>query len=76
VGVWSCFCRDEIGPFYIFPDGENITARRYYWVLKTLFVLFYNKMRAKYKDKVVMQQDNAPWDTAKIIKNYMRNKKI
>jgi hypothetical protein len=43
---------------------------------QTLFVPFYNRMRAKYRDEVVMQQDNAPWYTAKIIKNYIRNKKI
>jgi hypothetical protein len=72
VGVYSCFCRNKIGPLYIFPDGENMTAKRYHWVLKTLFVPFYNKMGAKYRDKVVMQQDNATWHTAKIIKNYFQ----
>jgi hypothetical protein len=54
VEVWSCLCGDEIGPLYILPDGENMTAKCYYWVLKTYYILFYNRMRAKYSDKVVM----------------------
>ena len=29
VGVWSCFCGDEMGLLYILPKGENITAKRY-----------------------------------------------
>jgi hypothetical protein len=29
IGVWSCFYRDEIGPLYMLPEGENITAKRY-----------------------------------------------
>ena len=41
-----------------------------------LFVPFYNRMRAKYGDEVVMQEDNAPWHTAKIIKKYLANKGI
>jgi hypothetical protein len=65
-----------MSPFYILLDKENMTAKCYYWVLKILFVLLYNRIRTKYKDKVVMQQDNTPWHTAKIIKNYIRNKGI
>jgi len=33
IGVWSCFYRDKIGPLYILPEGENITAKWYKWVL-------------------------------------------
>ena len=33
IGVWSCFYGDEIGPLYMLPEGENITAKRYKWVL-------------------------------------------
>ena len=33
IGVWSCFCGDEMGPLYMLPEGENIIAKRYKWVL-------------------------------------------
>ena len=29
VGVWSCFCEDEIGLLYMLPKEENMTAKRY-----------------------------------------------
>lgn len=76
VGVWSCFCGDEMGPLYMLPEGENMTAKRYKWVLQRLFIPFYEEMRRKYGDEVVMQEDNAPWHTAKIITKYLTNKKI
>jgi transposase len=76
VGVWSCFCGDEMGPLYMLPEGEHMTAKRYKYVLQRLFIPFYNEMRRKYGDKVVMQEDNAPWHTARIITNYLANKKV
>ena len=33
-------------------------------------------MRAKYGPEVVMQEDNAPWHTAKIVTKYLNNKKV
>jgi len=33
-------------------------------------------MRRKYGDEVVIQEDNAPWHTAKLITKYLTNKKI
>ncbi len=54
VGAWASFYRDELGPIYILPKGENITAKRYYWVLKTYFIPFYNRMRAKYREEVII----------------------
>ena len=33
IGVWSCFCKDKIGPLYMLLKGENITAKWYKWVL-------------------------------------------
>ena len=59
VGVWSCFCGDEMGPLYILPEGENIIAKRYKYMLQTLFIPFYKRMRRKYKDEVIIQEDNA-----------------
>jgi hypothetical protein len=76
VGVWSCFCGDEIGLLYMLPQGENMTAKRYKYVLQRLFIPFYSRMREKYGDEVVMQEDNAPWHTAKIITKYLQNKGV
>src|SRR5438046_4021005 len=74
VSVWSCFCGDEMGPLYIYPDGDTMTATRYHWVMKTKFVPFYERMRAKYGDEVVMMQDGASYHTAKMIKAYITKK--
>jgi len=57
-------------------EGENITAKWYKYVLQQLFIPFYERIRAKYSNKVVMQEDNAPWHTAKIITKYLKNKKV
>jgi hypothetical protein len=35
-------------------EGENVTAKRYKNVLQRLFIPFYERMRAKYGDGVVM----------------------
>ena len=58
------------------PEGENMTAKQYKYVLQQLFIPFYERIRAKYSDKVVMQEDNAPWHTAKIITKYLKSKKV
>ena len=76
VGVWSCFCGDEMGLLYMLPEGENMTAKRYKWVLQRLFIPFYKRMVKKYGSDVVMQEDNAPWHTATIIGKYLANKGI
>jgi hypothetical protein len=65
-----------MGPLYILPKGEHIIAKQYKYVLQRLFIPFYNEMRRKYSNKVVMQEDNAPWYTAKIITKYLANKNI
>lgn len=76
VGAWSCFCGDEMGPLYMLPEGENMTAKRYKYVLQRYFIPFYERMRAKYGNEVVMQEDNALWHTTKIITKYLKNKKV
>jgi len=40
VGVWSFYCRDEMGPLVIIKGGQ-MTARRYLEMLKMHFILFY-----------------------------------
>jgi hypothetical protein len=57
-------------------EGENITAKQYKYVLQQLFILFYKRIKAKYNNKVVMQEDNASWHIAKIITKYLKNKKV
>jgi len=54
IGVWSCFCGDEMGLLYMLPEGEKIIAKRYKYVLQRLFIPFYKKIRVKYGDEVVM----------------------
>ena len=63
-------------PLYMLPEGETMTAKRYKWVLQRLFIPFYERMYRKYGKDVVMQEDNAPWHTAKIIKKYLDNKRV
>jgi sulfate adenylyltransferase subunit 1 (EFTu-like GTPase family) len=63
-------------PLYMLLERENITAKRYKYVLQQLFIPFYKRMRAKYGDEVVMQEDNAPWHTTKIITKYLENRKV
>jgi transposase len=76
VGVWSCFCGDEMGPLYMLPEGETMTAKRYKYVLQRLFIPFYERMRAKHGEEVVMQEDNASWHRAGIVERYLTNKKV
>jgi hypothetical protein len=44
-----------------------MTAKRYIKVLKKYFILFYKRIKRKYKNHVVMQEDNTPWHKAKSI---------
>jgi hypothetical protein len=65
-----------MGPLYMLSEGEYIIAKQYKYILQRLFIPFYNKIRSKYSNKVVIQKDNAPWYTAKVITKYLANKKV
>jgi hypothetical protein len=65
-----------MGPLYILPEGEHIIVKQCKYVLQRLFIPFYNEIRRKYSDKVVIQEDNTLWHMAKIITKYLANKKI
>jgi len=65
-----------MGPLVIIPKGGTMTAKRYLETVKKHFIPFYRRMRRKYGPSVVMQEDNAPWHTAKIVRNYLRRLKI
>ena len=58
------------------PEGEHIIAKQYKYILQKLFIPFYNKIRRKYSNEVVMQEYNAPQHTAKVITKYLANKKV
>jgi transposase len=76
VGVWSCFMGTEMGPLVIIEKGGRMTGKKYLETLKDHFVPFYERMRAKYGDEVVMQQDNAPWHTAKVCQRYLEEHNV
>ena len=57
-------------------ERENIIAKQYKYILQQLFILFYKRIRAKYSNKVVIQEDNALQHIAKIITKYLANKKV
>jgi transposase len=76
VGVWSCFCGDQMGPLVIIPKGGTMTAKRYIGVLRKHFIPFYNKMKRKYGCKVVMQEDNATWHKAQSVRDFLRRQKV
>jgi len=42
VGVWSCYCGDEMGPLVIIEKGGRITAKHYLETLKKHFIPFYH----------------------------------
>ena len=76
VGVWSCYCGDEMGPLVIIEKGGRITAKRYLETVKKHFIPFYRRMVRKYGPEVVMQEDNAPLHTAKVVQAYLNKQKV
>ena len=48
-----------------------MTVKCYLETLKEHFIPFYRRMVEKYGPGVVMQEDNAPWYTAKVVRKYM-----
>ena len=76
VGVWSCFCGNEMGPLVILEKGETMTAQRYLETVKKYFIPFYRRVRKKYGPEVVMQEDNASWHRAKLVQDYLNRQKV
>ena len=76
VGVWSCFCGNEMGPLVFIEKGGTMTAKEYMKTLKDHFIPFYRRMRRKYGPEVVMQEDNAPWHKANIVRDFLRSKRV
>lgn len=76
VGVWSCYYGDKMGPLVILEKGERMTAARYKATLEEYFIPLYEEMVEKYGPDVVMQEDNAPRHKAKLVRNFLRKKKV
>ena len=76
VGVWSCYCGDEMGPLVIIKKGGTMTAERYLETVKKHFIPFIRRMKRKYGNGVVMQEDNASWHKAKLVTSYLDRQKI
>jgi hypothetical protein len=76
LGVWSCYCGNEMGPLVVIPKGGTMTAKRYLETVKKHFLPFYRRMKRKYGPEVVMQEDNAPWHKAKIVTAYLNKQKV
>ena len=54
VGVWSCYCGNEMGPLVIIKKGGRMNTARYLETLKKHFIPFYHRMVRKYRKGVVM----------------------
>ena len=65
-----------MGPLVLIEDSGRMTAERYLQTVKKYFVPFYKRMVRKYGPDVVMQEDNAPWHTAKIVQAYLDQQKV
>ncbi|KAF8853586.1 hypothetical protein BDZ45DRAFT_598311 [Acephala macrosclerotiorum] len=65
-----------MGPLIIIEKGGRINAQRYLQIVKEHFIPFYRRIIEKYSEGVVMQENNAPWHTAKVVRNYMRKQSI
>jgi len=76
VGVWTCFCGEDIGPLVIIPKGGTMTALRYIEVLKKYFIPFYRRMVCKYGPEVVMQEDNASWHKAGAVRKFLAKQNV
>ena len=76
IGVWSCFCGNKMGPLVIIEKGGRMTRKRYLATLQEHFIPFYKRMVEKYGPNMIMQEDNALWHTAKVVRNYMREQRI
>lgn len=53
-------------PLVIILKGGTINAERYMETVKKHFLPFYRRMKRKYDASVLMQEDNASWNIAKI----------
>jgi transposase len=65
-----------MGPLVILEKGERMTAARYLVTLKKYFIPFYRRMVQKYGKEVVMQEDNASWHTAKLVRSWLDKQKV
>jgi len=65
-----------MGPLVILKQGRRMTAKQYLQTAKKYFLPFYRRMVRKYGRNVVLQEDNAPWHTAKIVQSHFDRQKV
>jgi transposase len=65
-----------MGPLVFIPKGGTMTALRYIDVLKKYFIPFYRQMVRKYGPEVVMQEDNASWHKAGVVRKFLDTQKV
>lgn len=61
----------EMGPLVVLEKGRTITENEYIKTLKKHFIPFCRRIVRKYSCDVVMQEDNAPWYTAKEVWTFL-----
>jgi hypothetical protein len=65
-----------MGPLVIILKGNIMTAKPYLETIKKHFIPFYCQMQKKYGLSIIMQENNAPWHTVTIVKNYLSRQKV
>jgi hypothetical protein len=65
-----------MGPLVILDKGDRMTAKRYLETVEKHFLPFYRRMVEKYGLEVVIQEDNAPWHKAKLVRNYLLKQNV
>jgi len=53
-----------------------MNVKRYLETVKKYFIPFYKRMKKKYGNDVVIQEDNTPWHTAKVVQAFWEGQKI
>jgi hypothetical protein len=53
VGVWTCFCGDEMGPLVIIPKGGTMTAKRYTETLRKHFIPVGNNVNSPIRTSAI-----------------------
>jgi hypothetical protein len=65
-----------MGPLVMLEKGGRMTAKRYLETVKKHFLPFYRRMVRKYRSGVVLQEDNAPWHTAKVVQRFFDKARV
>ena len=73
VHVWACFIGHQTGPLCVLP--RNMNGEAYVDLLRTHLLPWVENLRTS-GQQVIFQQDNAPCNTAKIVKEWMQSQDL